>query len=221
VSVAQRVLARRRSGEQGGSVYVEFVLVAAFLLVPLILGLLSIGFALSRSLQVAQITRDVGRMVVRGVDFSEQANQDFLTGSTSRPTLPALARGLGMEGNGGNATGGTTGQGVMILSTYTRVATTCHCNNSGLIVLVRRIVIGNKGLFTSAYGSPASNIVNAQTGVIGDYSNQTSARAANFSNIINLGSEDLAYLVESKFNYPDLSYPGLLRNLGVYWYSVF
>ena len=44
---------RHPSSRRQGSAIVEFVLVAAFLLVPLILGLLSIGFALSRSIQVA------------------------------------------------------------------------------------------------------------------------------------------------------------------------
>ena len=51
-----------------GSATVEFVLVGAFVLVPLVLGLMSVGFALSRSLQVVQMTRDVGRMQVRGME---------------------------------------------------------------------------------------------------------------------------------------------------------
>ncbi len=106
-----------------GSATVEFVLVGAFFLVPLILGLMSVGFALSRSLQVAQLTRDVGRMQVRGIDFSQTPNQELITGSASRPNLPPLARGLGMVGNGAtrNATGGTTGNGELVLSVMTRV----------------------------------------------------------------------------------------------------
>jgi hypothetical protein len=200
---------------------VEFVLVAAFFYVPLILGLLSIGFALSRSIQVANLTRDVGRMYVRGVDFAEQANQDLITGSASRPDLPPLAQGLGMMGNGGNATGGTSGNGELILSTFTRMSSTCGCANSGRIVLTRRIVVGNKNLYTTAYANPASGVIDSQTGNVADYANETTARADGFSTIVNLGSGELAYFVEAKFNYPDLAMPGVLTNPGVYWRVAF
>ncbi len=207
--------------KESGSGYVEFVLVAAFLLIPLILGLMSVGFVLTRSLQVAQLTRDVGRMVVRGVDFSEQASQDLITGSAARPNLPALAGGLGMQGNGGNATGGTAGNGVLVISTYTRMSSTCGCANAGYIVLSRRIVIGNRNLFTSSYGAPASGLVNASTGVISNYVNEVSARAGTFSDIVNLANNELAYMVEAKFVFPDLALAGVLPNPGVFWRAVF
>jgi hypothetical protein len=212
---------RHPSSRRQGSVIVEFVLVATFLLVPLILGLLSVGFALSRSIQVAQVTRDVGRMFVRGVDFSEQANQDMITGSAARPNQPGLAQGLGMAGNGGNATGGTSGNGEMILSTLTRMSTTCNCTNSGRIVLARRVVVGNKNLHTSAYGNPASGVINSQTGIVPNYANEVTARADGFSIVVNLSSGELAYFVETKFNFPDLAMPGILTNPGVYWNAVF
>lgn len=204
-----------------GSAIVEFVLVAAFFLVPLVLGLLSMGFTLTRSLQVAQLTRDIGRMVVRGVDFSAQANQDLITGSASNPSMPVLARGLGMEGNGGNATGGTSGNGVLVMSTLTRVSDTCGCNNAGHIVLSRRIIVGNRTLFTSSFGAPASDIVNASTGAISNYTSNATARADNFSTVLNLTSGELAYMVEARFNFPDLAIPGVLPNPGVSWMSVF
>jgi len=212
---------RNRSSRRQGSAYVEFVLVGTFLLVPLILGLLSIGFTLSRSLQAAQLTRDIGRMFVRGVDFSEQANQDLITGSASRPNLPPLARGLGMAGNGGNATGGTAGNGVLVLSTLTRLATTCGCGNAGRIVLSRRVVVGNKDLHTSPYGNPTADLVNSQTGAIRDYAHQAAARADGFSSVVNLSSGELGYLVESRFNFPDLALAGVLANPGVSWQVVF
>ena len=204
-----------------GSAAVEFVLVAAFFLVPLVLGLMSMGFTLSRSLQVAQLTRDVGRMVVRGVDFSAQANQDLITGSAARPDMPVLARGLGMAGNGGNATGGTSGNGVLVMSNLTRVSNTCSCNNAGHIVLSRRVVVGNKTLFTSTFGTPSAGIVDTDTGVVSDYTNDATARADNFSNVLNLASGELAYMVEARFNFPELAIPGILPNPGVSWVSVF
>jgi hypothetical protein len=204
-----------------GSAVVEFVLVAAFFLVPLVLGLLSLGFTLTRSLQVAQLTRDVGRMAVRGVDFSAQANQDLITGSASKPDLPALARGLGMAGNGGNATGGTSGNGVLVMSTLTMMSNTCSCSNAGHIVLSRRIVVGNRTLFTSSFGAPSSGILDTSTGAVSNYANDTTARADNFSSVLNLASGELAYLVEARFNFPELAIAGILPNPGVSWRSVF
>ncbi len=212
---------RNRSRSSRGGAYVEFVLIGAFFLVPLILGLISIGFTLSRSLQAAQLTRDVGRMFVRGVDFAEQANQELLTGSPSRPNLPPLAAGLGMVANSNNATGGTAGNGVLIFSIFTRMPSTCGCSNAGRVVLTRRIVAGNRNLFTSTYGVPTADLVNSQTGAIRDYGNQVAARADNFSSIVNLASGELAYMVESRFNFPDLALQGVFDNPGLSWRVVF
>jgi hypothetical protein len=160
-------------------------------------------------------------MVVRGVDFSEQANQDLITGSSSRPNLPALARGLGMAGNGGNATGGTSGSGVLVLSTMTRLSDTCGCSNAGYIVVSRRIVVGNKNLFTTGFGSPATGLIDEQTGIVSNHANDVTARADNFSSVVNLASGEMGYMVEAKFNFPELAIPGILSNPGVFWRSVF
>jgi hypothetical protein len=210
--------ARRR-----GSATVEFVLVGAFLLVPLILGLMSIGFALSRSLQVTQLTRDVGRMQVRGIDFSQIPNQELIIGSPSRPNMPPLARGLGMTGNGTsrNSTGGTTGNGEIVLSIMTKVPQGCGCTNAGRVVVTRRIVVGNKNLSTSAYGSPTSSLINATTGTVSNYTTDASARADNFSNVVNLDSGEFAFLVESIFSFPDLAIAGVMPNPGMKTSAVF
>jgi hypothetical protein len=208
------------SRARGGAI-IEFVLVTSFILVPLILGLLSIGFTLSRSLQAAQLTRDVGRMFVRGVDFAEQPNQDLITGSAARPNQPGLAQGMGMAGNGGNASGGTTGNGEVILSVMLRMPATCGCANSGRIVVTRRIIVGNKNLYSTSFGNPAPELVSSTTGSVSNYAGNTTARADSFSSVVNLSSGELAYLVESKFNFPDLAMPGVISNPGVYWRSVF
>ena len=210
-----------RRDRRRGSALIEFVLVAAVFLVPMILGLLSLGFALSRSLQVAQLTRDVGRMAVRGVDFSVPANQGLIVGSASRPNLPPLAIGLGMQPNGGNVTGSTSGNGVLVLSTLARVSTTCNCNNAGLIVVTKRVVVGNNTLLTSAYGNPSGSAIDADTGIIINYGNELTARAASFGSVINLSSGEFAYLVEAKFRFPDLAIPGVYSAPAVSWLSVF
>jgi Flp pilus assembly protein TadG len=204
-----------------GVAYVEFVLVAAFFLVPLVLGLVSVGFTLSRSLQVAQLTRDVGRMVVRGADFSRQSNQDLITGDPAHPDLPALARGLGMVRSVGTATGGTSGNGVLVLSTMTKVSTTCNCGNAGHIAVSRRIVVGNRTLFTTTFGAPSSGLISGTTGIVSNYTTDVTARADNFSTVVDLASGEFGYLVETKFNFPDLAIPGVMSNPGVFWRSVF
>jgi hypothetical protein len=200
---------------------VEFVLVAAFFFVPLILGLLSYGFSLSRSLHVAQLSRDVGRMFVRGVDFSEQGNQELLTGSSSRRNLPALAAGLGLQINGTSAIGSTSGNGVLILSTLTRMPSTCNCVNADRIVLTRRVVVGNRNLFSSSFGAPAATLVDAPTGIVRNYASDPSARADSFSSVVNLSGGELAYLIETRFRFPDLAIPGFYSDPGTTWRSVF
>jgi hypothetical protein len=204
-----------------GSAFVEFVLVQAFFLVPLILGLMSVGFALTRSLQVAQLTRDVGRMSARGVDFSEPANQELIVGSSSRPTLPALAAGLGMTTSTGDAKGGTSGNGVVVLSSLTRISATCNCTNAGQIVLSRRIVVGNRNLFTSTFGNPASSLIDNATGAVSNYMQDTTTQASSFSSVVNLSSGEVANLVETKFTFPGLAIPGIMPNPGVAWRAVF
>jgi hypothetical protein len=206
-----------------GSGFVEFVLVAAFFYIPIILGLMSVGFAFSRALQVAQLTRDVGRMFVRGVDFSQKSNQDLITGSQSRPNMPPLARGLGMAGNGitRNSTGGTTGNGVLVLSVMTRISAECGCTNAGNIVVSRRVVVGNKTLYTGVYGNPTSTLINATTGYVTNYTTNASARADNFAGKVNLASGELAFLVESRFIFPDLAIAGVMPNPSVSWNAVF
>jgi hypothetical protein len=213
----------RYKDRRSGSATVEFVLVGAFLLVPLILGLMSVGFLLSRSLQVAQLTRDVGRMQVRGVDFSQKPNQDLITGSASRPNLPPLARGLGMAGNGGtqNSTGGTTGNGEVVLSIMTRVPQGCNCANANHIVVTRRIVIGNRTLGASIYGSPTSTLIDATTGIVSNYTTNSTATADSFSSVVNLASGEYAFLVESIFSFPDLAIAGVMSNPGVRTSAVF
>ena len=62
---------RNNSGERGNA-YIEFVLVASFFFVPLVLGLITVCIAVTRNFQVNQLTYDVGHMLANGVDFSQQ-----------------------------------------------------------------------------------------------------------------------------------------------------
>jgi hypothetical protein len=196
-----------------GSSTIEFVLVASMFLVPIILGLFSVGFGLIRGMQGVQLTRDVGHMWARGVDFSKQANQDLLA--------TKLAQGLSIVSNSGNVTGGTTGNGIVVLSIFTNVPATCSCVNSGHVVLIRRVVIGNNSIFTTAYGNPSAGAINATTGDIANYATDISARADNFNNVLTLNSGELGYFTESYFRAPDLVLPGMFPGLAAYSNAVF
>jgi hypothetical protein len=210
-----KAMRTRKQRRNAGSSTIEFVLIASLFLVPLLLGLFSIGFGLIRDMQGVQLTRDVGHMWARGVDFSTQANQDLLA--------TRLAQGLSLVSNSGNVTGGTTGNGVVVLSIYTNIgAGTCGgCNNGGHTVLVKRIVIGNYTRFTSAYGTPDSSLIDQTTGAIQNYSQDASARADNFNNVLALNAGEIAYYAESFFTSPDLALPGLFPGLAAYSNAVF
>jgi len=204
---------KRLNHGQRGSTMIEFVLVSSMFLVPLLLGIFTYGFAVLRQVQVVQFTRDGGHMYSRGVDFAVQANQNLLT--------TQLGQGLNIVSNSGNVTGGTTGYGVVVFSTFTKIgAATCACTNAGHIVVMNRIVVGNKTKFTTQYGAPSSGIITS-TGDITNYSNDTSARADNFSNLLTMNDGDIAYFSESYFSDPDLAVPGLYNGVSHYEYAIF
>ncbi len=210
----KKTMPNRNSRRKGAST-IEFVIVSSLFLVPLLLGLFSVGFGLIRDMQGVQLTRDVGHMWARGVDFSTQANQDLLT---SR-----LAQGLSLVSNSGNVTGGTTGNGVVVLSIFTALnGTQCgNCGNAGHTVLVRRVIIGNRTAYTSTYGSPDSGLINQTTGAIQNYSTDVSARADNFNNVMALNAGDITYFAETYFTSPDLALPGLFPGLAAYSNAIF
>ena len=203
----------RQNRRQRGSMMIEFVLVSSTFLVPLIIGTFTYGFAIIRSAQSVQLTRDVGHMYSRGVDFSIQANQDLLA--------TRLAQGLSLVSNSGNVTGGSTGNGVVVLSTLMKIGTgTCSCANAGHVVVMKRIVIGNNTKFTTLYGNPTASLI-ASNGDVNNYSSDTSTRADSFSSLMTLNDGELAYFAESYFVAPDLAIPGVYSGLAAYQNAVF
>ena len=201
-------IAQRR--KERGSTMIEFILVSSMFLVPLLIGIFTYGFAVLRSVEVVQLTRDVGHMYSRGVDFSTQANQNLLSGH--------LANGLNIAANSNNVTGGSTGYGVVVMSTFTKVSSTCTCTNAGHIVVMRRIVVGNNTNYTTPYGAPGTISAN---GDVPNYSGDITARADNFTNIMTLADGEISYLTEGYFTAPDLAVPGLYSGLASYQYAIF
>ena len=204
----------RQKRREQGSMMIEFVLVSSFFLVPLIIGTFTYGFAVIRSVEAVQLTRDVGHMYSRGVDFSVQANQTLLATS--------LAQGLNVVANSGNVTGGSTGNGVIVLSTLTYLtAATCNnCTNASHVVVMNRIVIGNNTTFTTGYGNPTSSLI-LSNGDVQNYDSDSSARADAFSNLMTLNAGEIAYLAESYVTAPDLAVPGVFGGLATYQNAIF
>jgi hypothetical protein len=191
-------LTKRKS--QGGSSLLDFALVSVFL-VPIMMATISVGFNTSRAIQVTTVTRDAANMYARWVDFSLAANQNLLV---------RLAAGLDMTATGGN--------GVIILSKVTYIAdtdctgaglTTAQCTNMNQYVIINRIVVGNASFKTSSFGTPG-NI--SSNGDVVNYLTDTSARATNFGNVLNLSSGQFAFMAEGFFKGLSWSVPG--SNLG-------
>ena len=200
-----------RNRHEKGNSYIEFTLVASFFFVPAILGMITVGIAVLRNFQVNEVTRDVGHMMAKGVDFSQQTNQDLVANQ--------LASGLSLTSNTGNVTGTNTGNGVMVLSIFENLPASCGCTNGGHVVVVRRIVIGNNTLYSSPFGTPAS--IDSSSGEVASYSTDTTARADNLSNVITLSSGGLAYMAEGDFAFHDLGVTGFIANLGAFNRAVF
>ena len=161
------------NNDERGNAYIEFVLVTSFFFVPLVLGMITICIAVTRSFQVNQLTRDVGHMMANGVDFSQQKNQDLVVND--------LANGLSMQSNCGKCHRRYYRQrrpGAVCLSSLT---SSCGCTNAGHVVVVDRIIIGNNELYTSSFGSPATIDSN---GNVQNFTSDTGARADNVSSVI-------------------------------------
>jgi len=189
-----------------GSQVLEFALVT-LVIVPFLLGVVVIGLNLGRSVQVAQIGRDAGSMYVRGVDFSQTANQDILV---------RLSQGLGMTR--------TAGTGVVILSKITFIsAAACSgispCNSNQYVV-VERMVIGNSALRTSDFG-PAGTVTIDAYGNVANYMTDANAVATGFSSVLTLSSNEFAYVSETYFPSPSFDMPGFQSGTGVYARSIF
>ena len=185
-----RIMPRLKRRTQGGNAIIEFALVSVFL-TPVLLGTVSLGLNLSRTIQVTQVVRDAGHMYARWVDFSLSSNQQLIV---------RLAQGLGMTQTGGN--------GVVILSKVTYIAdsdctgaglTLAQCTNRNQYVILNRVVIGNVSFHSSSIGSPSSGGMDA-SGNITDYLRDTSAQATNFGNILTLGTGEFAFVAEGFFN---------------------
>ncbi len=194
--------------------FVEFVLVMALVMVPLLLGTMVVGFNLIRSIQVNQVNRDAGHMYARGVDFSSDTN-----GRADRAILFQMAPKLTDTTSGGVE--------VLILSTIEYVGTTTctSCGNLYHAVFMQQITLGNASLRTSNFGTvSAASMLSDGSGNVRDPMNDATVRADRILNnniLPTMADGQIAYVSETFYNSTDLNIPGYMNTSGVYARAIF
>jgi hypothetical protein len=169
-----------RRAKHPGTTPLRLYVLGAIFLIPLCIGTVLVTNNASRSDHAYQISHDVGSMYAQGVDFSQSANQNIAL---------SVAEGIGNDMHGG--------RGVLILSKIRVVhPSDCppnaagNCNNQGYPVVTERYVLGNRSLRASSFGTPAS--LDPASGKVRDWTNDLSARAANFASMLKPGEVTFA-----------------------------
>ena len=190
-----------------GSVVVEFILIAPFLVITL-LGVVGVGFTLGRSIQVNQVTRDAAKLFFDGVDLSTTGNQKI---------VGRLGWGMGLASDA-SGTINTAGKGVVILTQVIHVGTNeclaagyttnASCPNFDQLVIEKRIVVGNATLRASNFGSPGLSLLQADGSIRPlDYCTDASVLvpAGSAPTLLNLAQGQFSFDVESYFTLPELA----------------
>ncbi len=218
----------RRRQRQSGSTILEFAICVPCLSL-LFFGTIGLGVMMGRYIQAVQVDRDVAHMYSDGIDFTQTVAQNII--------VQDLALGTGMTATGGN--------GVIIFSQVQTVyaadctaAAITPCTNLGLPVFTQRIVVGNSTLRTSQFGTPASSLMDATGNIAASVylsnSNSTvrttgfesqldaAAVAAGLSGTAPVQQQgNIAYVVETYFQYPDIGFLGFNTTGGAYSCFIF
>jgi hypothetical protein len=203
----------KQRNQQSGVSNIEFALLLSTLITPILLGVFVFGASLVREVQAIQVGRETAELYSRNIDFSQQGNQDIVT--------DYVAIGLGMQHNGGNVTGGTSGNGVVVISTYTKNNTSGAANNSH-VVIANRVVIGNKNLYASVFGNPALADIGSDGSISqANQDGHTTDRADNVSNLITLAAGQSVRMVEVYFKTIALSVNSVSTGGGHYSRAIF
>jgi len=183
----------RRRKERGNTI-LEFALLASFL-VPMLTGAFTLGMAVTKSIQVNNVSRDAAVLMVRattdpqsGLDLSQTQNQRIIV---------RAAHGLGMNLNSNNDPN-PSGLGVVVLSKVVMVSdnecsqgispapngappwNNSNCPNYGSYVFAYRVVIGNGTRWSSVLGNPGGTVQSNGTILASDIASNTSDRVTNF-----------------------------------------
>jgi hypothetical protein len=200
ISAKQRV--RKRS--EAGNTILELAL-ASLIMVPCCLGVAGLGMTLGNFIRISQIVRDSAHMFARGIDFDRDENKDIIL---------RLASSMNVTRTGGD--------GIVIFSKIiTPSQQDCeaanranNCPNRNVPVLIHRVTIGQTSVRASQFGTPNSNLINADGNITSaDYLTQSSAIATAFgAELTRAGMQqergDIPYLVEGYFSLPALRFLG-------------
>jgi Flp pilus assembly protein TadG len=219
----------KRSPESGSAI-LELAIVVPFLTV-LFFGSTGLGIMMGRYIQAQQVARDIAHMYSDGIDFSQTANQNIAVQLTS---------GTGMTATGGN--------GVVILSKIQTVyqadcaaanISNGSCVNATLPVFTQRVVVGNIGLHTSNYGTPAAAILDPSGNIAPTVFMQntnstvrTTGFEAQLDDAVLRGTGtaatppaqaqgEVAFVCEVFFTYPDIGFLGFSTQGGAYAQFIF
>src|ERR1700730_13056469 len=138
----------RKNGERGNTM-VEFAVVMPFWFTVLF-GTIAMGTNLTRTIQVIQVSRDLGSMYAKGTDFSATGFRNLITAGSGSVSLVQGMDLVNTVANGGNA--------VIYLSQVRHITlgdADCKvsCNNSGKDVFLNQVVFGQKSLYPSYLGA--------------------------------------------------------------------
>lgn len=194
-----------------GVAIVEFSLSLVFL-TPLLVGTLVFGFRLIRSIEMSQITRDLGHMYIRGINFRDaipaqnaqtMAAQYSLTATGSSKILLSQIR-IATQADCDAANPTTPGR---------------NCTNRDKPVFIEQVTLGNASNGSSVFGNPPLD--GGQKVSVTDLGNNSAAQAADFSNVLSLNVGEVAYLCEMINLTPELNIPGLTGAAQVYARTIF
>ncbi|MCC6263856.1 MAG: hypothetical protein IT169_09785 [Bryobacterales bacterium] len=203
--------ARRSVGAQRGGAFIEMTLATIFLFIPLLVGLVVVGLATINRVQLEQITRDVGIMHARGIDFTLAQNKLLFNKLTQGSTFV-----------GNDVSDNATFNGTMVISTVRKLgASECAsgCANQGFPVVTYRVVLGNPALYTSWLANPASI---GSNGKVNNYKNDGSARAPALETLMPaMLSGEEAFVAEGFMITPGISFPDVNSDTRVTTWAIF
>jgi hypothetical protein len=219
-----------------GNTILEFALLASFL-IPMLVGAFTIGMAMTKSIQVSNVTRDAVVLMVSattdpksGLDLSQTQNQRIIV---------RAAQGLGMNLDA-QYNPNPSGNGVVVLSKVILVgATECsvgivpaphgappwsasNCPNYGSYVFAYRVVIGNGSRWSSVLGNPGGTVQSNGTITAVDIASNTSDRVSNFTGAtgMTLTASNFALLSEMYADISVLNFFSTLTNPTLYSRSI-
>jgi Flp pilus assembly protein TadG len=223
---------------EAGNTILEFALVMTFL-VPMFAGAFTIGMALTKAIQVSNVTRDAVVLLVRAYTDAESGLD--LSVTNNQRIIVRAAQGLGMNLDALDDPN-PNGSAVVILSKVVNVGPTeCsatgtgltpyssspywdsgNCPNFGSYVFEYRVVIGNGTRWTSTLGNPGAAVQSNGTVTASNIASNSNYRVAAFPTVtgMTLGSSIFALISEMYADVTYLNFFSVMSNPVIYARSI-